>query len=78
MPVPDYSVLEQEQQARVAGVRKSRDGEVVARALEAVKVAAAGTTPMMEPVIAAVRARATLGEIADTLATAWGMYRPAR
>jgi methylmalonyl-CoA mutase N-terminal domain/subunit len=32
----------------------------------------------MPLIIDAARARATLGEIADTLAAAWGMYRPAR
>jgi methylmalonyl-CoA mutase N-terminal domain/subunit len=31
----------------------------------------------MPPILDAVRARATLGEISDTLRTAWGTYRPA-
>jgi methylmalonyl-CoA mutase N-terminal domain/subunit len=33
---------------------------------------------LMPLIIDAARARATLGEISDTLASAWGMYRPAR
>ncbi len=36
-----------------------------------------GTTPLMPPIIDAVRARATLGEISDTLRDVWGVYRPA-
>jgi methylmalonyl-CoA mutase N-terminal domain/subunit len=31
----------------------------------------------MEPIIAAVRTRATLGEISDSLRDVWGVYRPA-
>jgi methylmalonyl-CoA mutase N-terminal domain/subunit len=30
----------------------------------------------MLPIIEAVRARATLGEISDTLREVWGIYRP--
>jgi methylmalonyl-CoA mutase N-terminal domain/subunit len=38
---------------------------------------AAGTAaPLMAPIIDAVRARATLGEISDTLRQVWGLYRP--
>jgi methylmalonyl-CoA mutase N-terminal domain/subunit len=31
----------------------------------------------MPPIIEAVRARTTLGEISDTLRDVWGVYRPA-
>jgi methylmalonyl-CoA mutase N-terminal domain/subunit len=31
----------------------------------------------MPPIIEAVRARASLGEISDTLRAVWGIYRPA-
>ena len=34
-------------------------------------------SPLMPPILDAVRARATLGEISDTLRDAWGVYRPA-
>jgi methylmalonyl-CoA mutase N-terminal domain/subunit len=37
--------------------------------------AARGTEPLMPPIIDAVRARASLGEISDTLREAWGVYR---
>jgi methylmalonyl-CoA mutase N-terminal domain/subunit len=49
----------------------------VADALETVTEAAGGTAPLMPPIIAAVRARATLGEVSDTLRAVWGVYRPA-
>jgi len=40
--------------------------------------AAAGdpAAPLMEPIIEAVRARATVGEISDVLRSVWGLYRP--
>ena len=77
MAVPDYRALEQEQQGRLAAVKAGRDGAAVAGAIAGVKTAAAGSQPLMEPVIAAVRARATLGEISDALRAVWGTYRAA-
>ncbi|MCB9518730.1 MAG: hypothetical protein H6691_07405, partial [Gemmatimonadales bacterium] len=44
-------------------------------ALATVREAAAGATPLMPPIIEAVRARATLGEISDVLRETWGTYR---
>jgi methylmalonyl-CoA mutase N-terminal domain/subunit len=39
--------------------------------------APASTNPRLMPlIIDAVRARATVGEIAETLAANWGFYRP--
>ncbi len=77
IPLPDYRALEQEQQARLAAVKAARDDSAVSAAIAAVKTAAAGTVPLMEPVIAAVRVRATLGEISDALRAVWGTYRGA-
>ena len=37
--------------------------------------AANGTDNLLPPMIEAVKARATLGEIADRLRTAWGEHR---
>jgi methylmalonyl-CoA mutase N-terminal domain/subunit len=74
---PDYSALEAEQRSRLAEVRRRRDGKAVAAALEDISSAAAGTAPLMAPIITAVRARATLGEISDALRAVWGIYRPA-
>jgi methylmalonyl-CoA mutase N-terminal domain/subunit len=74
---PDFSALEARQRARLAEARGRRDAAAVAAALGDVRAAAEGTTPLMPPILAAVRARATLGEISDALREVWGTYRPA-
>ena len=74
---PDFSILESEQRTRVAEIKRSRNAPAVAAALQAIRHAAAGKAPLMPPIIEAVRARATLGEISDVLRDAWGVYRPA-
>ena len=76
MPGPDYSALAARQRQRLAEVRRKRDGESVRRALAAVDAAARGTASLMPPILEAVRARATLGEISDILRACWGVYRP--
>jgi methylmalonyl-CoA mutase N-terminal domain/subunit len=75
---PDFPELEARQRSRVAAVRAARDGVAAISALGSVEQAARGTEPLMPRIIEAVRARATLGEISDTLRKAWGVYRPAR
>ncbi|HET6779010.1 MAG TPA: methylmalonyl-CoA mutase family protein [Gemmatimonadales bacterium] len=79
MPIetPDYSALEAEQRSRLAAVKRSRDAGAVSSALEVVRQAAGTATSLMPPIIDAVRARVTLGEISDTLRGVWGVYRPA-
>ena len=74
---PNFPELETRQRARVVATRARRDGAAVARALGAVAQAGGGTGPLMPPIIEAVRARATLGEISDELRRIWGTYRPA-
>ena len=80
IPLPDYSKLEGEQKARVKAVRAKRDGAMAQAALKALAAAApkVGTPEgqLMPLIIDAVRARATVGEISDTLERAWGHYRP--
>jgi methylmalonyl-CoA mutase N-terminal domain/subunit len=73
---PDFSALEAQQQARLAGVKRDRDARAVEAALADLRSVAAGTDPLMPPIVAAVRVRATLGEISDTLRSVWGVYRP--
>ena len=80
---PDYSALERGQVERVRAVRAARDAEAVRRALAELGTASRGyvaTTndrvPLMPLIIDAVRARATVGEIADTLREMWSEYRP--
>ena len=74
---PDFSALEARQRARLADVRARRSPDAARQALDALRSVAAGTDPLMPPILDAVRARATLGEISDELRTVWGVYRPA-
>jgi methylmalonyl-CoA mutase N-terminal domain/subunit len=84
IPSPDYSALEREQVARLRAVRASRDERAVTQALVALRRAASalsaggaiGDARMMPLIVDAVRARASVGEISDTLSAEWGMYRP--
>jgi methylmalonyl-CoA mutase N-terminal domain/subunit len=76
---PDYSALEKEQVESVRRLRKKRKPEAVKRALAALRDASAtgsGEPHLMPLIIDAVRARATVGEISETLAANWGFYRP--
>jgi methylmalonyl-CoA mutase N-terminal domain/subunit len=59
----------------VAEARKRRDAGAAA-ALDRLGSAARGDEALMPVIVEAVRARATLGEISDTLRDAWGEYRP--
>jgi methylmalonyl-CoA mutase N-terminal domain/subunit len=72
---PDYSTLAAAQRQRVAVLRKKREAPTVKRALVALDQAAReSSAPLMEPILDAVRARATLGEISDALRAAWGVH----
>ena len=76
---PDYSALEKAQVKSVKAVRKKRHASDVQRSLAALRDASAappGKTHLMPLIIDAVRARATVGEISETLAANWGYYRP--
>jgi methylmalonyl-CoA mutase, N-terminal domain len=64
-----------EQEERLSQVRQERDSQAVARALEKVEAAARGTDNLMPPVLEAVKAYATLGEISDVFRKVWGQYR---
>jgi methylmalonyl-CoA mutase N-terminal domain/subunit len=79
IPSPDYSALEKEQVASVKAVRKKRDAAKLKRSLGALSDASATTSTdlrLMPLIVDAVRARATVGEISETLAANWGLYRP--
>ncbi len=86
IPGPDFSALEKEQVTKLKATRAVRDNARVQAALaKLTDVAKAygershGTArgPLMDEIIEAVRARASVGEIADTLRSVWGTYRPA-
>ncbi len=61
---------------RVRELRASRDQPAVDAALATVASAAAGTENLLPPMKEALRVRATLGEVSDTLREAFGEYRP--
>jgi methylmalonyl-CoA mutase N-terminal domain/subunit len=69
----DENVAE-EQGARVAALKATRDNPRVARALESLKDAARGKDNVMVPILEASRAYATLGEMCDALREVWGEY----
>jgi methylmalonyl-CoA mutase N-terminal domain/subunit len=87
IPTPDYSQLEVDQVARLRAVRSQRDEAASRAALAALGSAASSRTghdgngaaaePLMPRIVDAVRARASVGEIADTLRAQWGEYNPA-
>ena len=82
IPSPDYAGMEKGQVARLAKARAGRDAKAQAAALVALADGAErmkkGQQPaaLMPLVIAAVRARGSVGEISDALAGAWGRYVP--
>ena len=69
---PQY---EDKQLARLAEVKRARDGDAVATALAAVRAVAATEANTMPAILDAVRARATVGEIMGSLAEEFGRYR---
>ena len=69
--------LEQRQQQKVANVRAQRNQETAQKALSAVTRAARDGNNLMPPILEAVRAYATLGEISDAMREVFGEYRPA-
>ena len=84
IPTPDFSALEREQVGRVRSVRAGRDAARTEAALAAIRSAAPpyaepaarGRAELMPLIVEAVRARATVGEISDTLRSVWSEYRP--
>ena len=68
--------LVDEQLARLARHRRERDAEAVAAALAALRAACAGEANLMPPILDAVRAYATLGEICGAMREVFGEYRP--
>jgi len=61
---------------RLADFRRTRDTDAPRRALDAVERSARGRDNLLPPILDAVRAQATLGEICDTLRRVFGAYRP--
>jgi methylmalonyl-CoA mutase, N-terminal domain len=78
-PVPVAIVdpaLETDQVQRVRALRARRNAAEVTTALAALDAAAQSTTNLLPPIVGAVKALATVGEIADVLRARFGEYRP--
>jgi methylmalonyl-CoA mutase N-terminal domain/subunit len=76
-PVPILYIDETtagKQLARLAEVRRTRDGDRVRRTLEALQETARGTGNTMYALLDCVRAYATVGEMCDALRDVWGEY----
>ncbi len=76
-PVPLQHVdpaLEREQVERLAAFRRDRDGSAAQSAIEAVERVAREGGNVMPPIVTAVEARATVGEIADALRRVYGEH----
>ncbi len=67
--------VEKSQYQKLAQLRKRRDGKAVEAALNWLKVCAEGTDNLLYPIISAVEAQATLGEICDVLRLVFGEYK---
>jgi len=67
--------VERRQVERVRAVRASREPSVWRAALDEVTAAARGSENLAPPIIRAVEARATVGEIADAMRSVFGEHR---
>jgi methylmalonyl-CoA mutase, N-terminal domain len=68
--------IEQAQAARLAALRERRDAAEWGRRLDDLRRAAGDTRNILYPMLAALRARATVGEVCDALRDVWGLYKP--
>ncbi|MEK6986519.1 MAG: methylmalonyl-CoA mutase family protein, partial [Candidatus Thermoplasmatota archaeon] len=77
--VPEYRAdpdLEKKTVARLRDFRRSRDEWRASRAVRQVGKAAAEGQNVMRPILDAIKAHATLGEISDMLREVFGAHRP--
>ncbi|MBY0397785.1 MAG: cobalamin-dependent protein, partial [Thermoleophilia bacterium] len=72
----DNSAVRDSQVDRLKALRAGRDAAAVAAALDALtECARTGEGNLLEKTIAAVRCRATVGEVSDALEKVWGRFR---
>jgi methylmalonyl-CoA mutase N-terminal domain/subunit len=62
------------QLAKLERLKAARDGAAVRRALDRLQAAARSASNVMPPILEAVRAYATVGEMCDALREVWGEY----
>lgn len=70
----DATRVRELQTARLAELKQSRDPARVATALQELREAATRSDNLMPPTLAAVRARATVGEVSEALAQVFGRH----
>lgn len=68
--------VERQEREKLEKLRAARDAERVRRALDELREAAAGEQNVMPRILEAVRAYATLGEMADVLRGEFGVHEP--
>jgi methylmalonyl-CoA mutase N-terminal domain/subunit len=68
--------VQSDQVERLRRLKAGRDGQRVESTLTALEAAARQTSNLMPPILAAVQAYATLGEICDVLRQVFGEYHP--
>ncbi len=74
---PAFPELEKRQRERLARLRSERSADDVEGALTGLSRAASGTENLLPHMVEAVKVRATLGEISESLREIWGEYRAA-
>ncbi len=72
---PDERAM-REQAERLRRCRSERDGAAAEATLSRLRESASGSAELMPPIIEAVRANATLGEICGTMREVFGDYQP--
>lgn len=70
------NAVEKNQVARVADLRKRRDAAAHHASLVALRACAQGSQNVMPAILEAVKAKATVGEVADVLRDVFGAYQP--
>jgi methylmalonyl-CoA mutase N-terminal domain/subunit len=73
---PDFSKFEADQTSRLKDFKARRNSGDTSQALEGIRSAARSTDNLMPPMIKAVKADATLGEISEVLKEEWGTHDP--
>jgi len=68
--------IERAQRERLSALRATRDAAAALAALAQVEADARGSANLVPAILAAVKARATLGEISDRLRNVFGEHRP--
>jgi methylmalonyl-CoA mutase N-terminal domain/subunit len=68
--------IESRQVARVRALRASRDDAAWRDAISAIESTARSTDNLVPPILAAVEAKATVGEVADAMRRVFGEHRP--